>query len=175
MSHLSISVKTFILACLFFANFCSAQSIKFLNSTVPDTSSNNDNFGFSYAINGDTMLASAIDFEVPDTNPSAPVAGRVFEFRNINGDWVQQSFIDSPETITGVWWNMTFGGEIALTGDTAVIRSRVLFFDFQTYDYLSVFRRVNNTWQAAGLIESVDVTSVQNIDNYSLSRWRRSL
>jgi FG-GAP repeat protein len=73
-----------------------------------------DFFGFSVAISGGTVLASAVGTAIPghDTN-----SGGVFEFVRSGVTWPQVAGFAGADTVP----NDTFGWDVALSGGTAVI------------------------------------------------------
>ncbi|MBI5585794.1 MAG: FG-GAP repeat protein [Deltaproteobacteria bacterium] len=83
-----------------------------------------DNFGFSVAIEGDTLVVGA-PFEASNAtgingiqgDNSAPGAGAVYVFTRALGVWTQQAYLKASNTGAGD----NFGFSVALSGDTLVV------------------------------------------------------
>lgn len=72
-----------------------------------------DRFGWSVAMDGDTLIVGADGHDGMDSN-----AGSAYVFEKIGGVWTQtaQLFNDSPDA----WWNQ-FGFSVAIYTDTALV------------------------------------------------------
>ncbi len=74
----------------------------------------NDFFGYSVALSKDTAVIGA--FRVDDDNKSKDV-GAAYVFIRSNNTWIQQAKLMAADGETGD----TFGGNVAISGDTAVV------------------------------------------------------
>src|SRR5215472_18949083 len=80
---------------------------------TPSGGGTGDFFGWSVAISGGTVLASAIGTALPGTSGG----GGVFEFVRSGAAWAQAAKFAGSNTAAGA----AFGWDVALAGDTAVI------------------------------------------------------
>jgi hypothetical protein len=87
-------------------------------------SGDHDNFGYSVAISGDTMVvgaaaedsaATGIDGDQSDT--SAAVSGAAYVFTRSGSTWSQQAYLKASNTDAGD----QFGYSVAIDGDTIVV------------------------------------------------------
>ncbi len=87
-----------------------------------------DMFGFSVGVSGDTAVvgafgedsnASGIDGD--QTNNSASLAGAAYVFARNGATWSQQAYLKASNTFQG----QNFGYSVAVSGDTAVVGSRL--------------------------------------------------
>ena len=85
----------------------------------------NDRFGYSVALDGDTLVVGA-DYEASNAtgvdgdqlDHSAPHSGAVYVFfRHLNGTWFQEAYLKASNTGN----NDAFGQSVALDGDTLVV------------------------------------------------------
>jgi len=85
----------------------------------------NDRFGYSVALDGDTLVVGA-DYEASNAtgvdgdqlDHSAPHSGAVYVFfRHLNGTWFQEAYLKASNTDAGD----AFGQSVALDGDTLVV------------------------------------------------------
>ena len=85
----------------------------------------NDRFGYSVALDGDTLVVGA-DYEASNAtgvdgdqlDHSAPHSGAVYVFfRHLNGTWFQEAYLKASNTGAGD----AFGQSVALDGDTLVV------------------------------------------------------
>jgi hypothetical protein len=84
----------------------------------------NDNFGFSVAVSGDTVVigalgedSSTIGVNGNQANNSAADSGAVYVFVRNGTNWSQQAYLKASNTGAGD----TFGQRVALSGDTVVV------------------------------------------------------
>jgi hypothetical protein len=80
---------------------------------TPSGGETGDFFGFSVAVSGGTVLASAIGTAIPGTSGG----GGVFEFVRSGATWPQVAKFTGADTTPGA----AFGWDVALAGNTAVI------------------------------------------------------
>ncbi|MEP4052501.1 MAG: FG-GAP repeat protein [Litorimonas sp.] len=108
-----------------------------------------DFFGFSVAISGDTALVGALS---DDDDLSGPDAGSAYVFTRSGYGWKQQAkltaFDGSP--------NDTFGGNVALFGDTAVIGASRRDDKGEDSGSAYVFVRSGTTWAYQAKIMASD-------------------
>ncbi|HUN80002.1 MAG TPA: FG-GAP repeat protein, partial [Phycisphaerae bacterium] len=93
----------------------------YLKAAHPDP---NDQFGFSVAISGDTIVvganheaSSATGVDGDSTDNSAPGAGAAYVFVREGASWSQQAYLKASNTNTGD----RFGASVAISGDTIVV------------------------------------------------------
>ncbi len=85
-----------------------------------------DEFGYSVAVNGDTLVVGAYDEGSSTTginttsNVSAPGAGAAFVFVRSGSSWSQQAYL-KPAAVGTTQANDHFGNSVALSGDTVVV------------------------------------------------------
>src|SRR5260221_292581 len=101
--------------------------IKASNTGVPtpgEIFGNNQNFGWSVAISGDTMVigapfenSNATGVNGNQTNNSARDSGAAYVFVRDGTNWVQQAYLKPSNTGAGDY----FGESVAISGDTMVI------------------------------------------------------
>jgi hypothetical protein len=101
--------------------------IKASNTGVPtpgEIFGNNQNFGWSVAISGDTMVigapfenSNATGVNGNQTNNSARDSGAAYVFVRDGTNWVQQAYLKASNTGA----NDLFGESVAISGDTMVI------------------------------------------------------
>jgi hypothetical protein len=84
----------------------------------------NDSFGWSVALDGDTLVVAAPDEDSSatgvngnQTNNSATEAGAAYVFTRSGSTWSQQAYLKASNTATGD----SFGISVALDGDTLVV------------------------------------------------------
>jgi len=81
----------------------------------------NDSFGYSVALDGDTLVVGAVGEASTaaggESNNDASYAGAVYIFTRNNGIWSQQAFLKASNAETGD----SFGVSLALDGDTLVV------------------------------------------------------
>jgi len=83
-----------------------------------------DDFGFSVAISGDTLVVGA-DWEKSNAtgvngdqaNDGAPYSGAVYVFVRSGTNWIQQAYLKASNTET----DDQFGWSVAISGDTLVV------------------------------------------------------
>jgi FG-GAP repeat protein len=93
----------------------------YLKASNTDT---NDEFGYSVAISGDTIIVGALGEDSnatgvngDQTNNSAPVSGAAYVFVRNGSNWSQQAYLKASNTDA----NDQFGFPVAISGDTIVI------------------------------------------------------
>ncbi|MBN1373299.1 MAG: FG-GAP repeat protein [Anaerolineaceae bacterium] len=84
----------------------------------------NDKFGSSIGISGDTIIvgaycedSNATGVNGVETDNSASDSGAAYIFSRANGQWTQQAYLKASNTQTDDW----FGISVAVSGDTAVV------------------------------------------------------
>ena len=78
----------------------------------------NDQFGFSVALSGDTLAVGAVGKNSDGNINVKTDVGAVYVFtRDNNGDWAQQDFLQAFNAEAGD----LFGGAVALSGDTLAV------------------------------------------------------
>jgi hypothetical protein len=99
-----------------------------------------DNFGFSVAISGNTMVigsphedSNANTINGNQNNNSSPEAGAAYVFTRTGNDWKQQTYIKASLADDGY-----FGESVAISGDSIVIGA-----DSGAY----LFTRTGNNWK----------------------------
>ncbi len=78
---------------------------------VPSDGLPDDEFGFSVALDGDTLVVG-----VPGSDGTAPNAGGVQVYVRSGGSWIREARIDSPVAVP----NVRFGSQVAVSGNTLV-------------------------------------------------------
>ncbi|TKB53618.1 MAG: integrin, partial [Nitrospira sp.] len=129
----------------------------------------NDEFGFSVALDGDTLAVGAT-FEASNatgidgnqTNNSAGASGAAYVFTRTNGVWSQQAYLKASNTGTGD----LFGGRIALAGNTLAVGA---FFESSAATGINgnqtdnnaggsgavyVFTRTNGVWSQQAYVKA---------------------
>ena len=88
-----------------------------------------DNFGWSVAISGDTMVIGALGEDSKatgvngnQTNNNALNSGAVYVFVRSGTNWIQQAYLKASNTGAGD----EFGRSVAISGDTIVVGGRGL-------------------------------------------------
>lgn len=128
-----------------------------------------DRFGYSVAIQGETMVVGAkgedsgsagIDGDQADN--SAPNSGAVYVFVRTNGVWAQQAYIKASNPGSGD----EFGHQVALDGETLIVSALYedsdatgingdqLNNNAQDSGAVYVFTRSNNTWSQQAYIKA---------------------
>jgi len=89
-----------------------------------DNAGEDDFFGYSVAVSGDTVVIGARDEDSnattvngDGTNNSATDSGAAYVFVRTGGTWTQQAYLKADNCGAGDW----FGLSVAVSGDTAVI------------------------------------------------------
>jgi len=82
-----------------------------------------DDFGWTVAISGDTVVVGAMSEDSGTTgvnstpNESAPNSGAAYVFDRSGTSWSQQAYLKASNTRRSVW----FGSSVAVSGDTVVV------------------------------------------------------
>ncbi|MGH8173997.1 MAG: hypothetical protein ACREPX_12720, partial [Rhodanobacteraceae bacterium] len=105
---------------------------------VPSVSSNDDQFGYSIAMSGDTLLVGA---PLADDGIEANV-GLVFEFVNTGSGWMERSRIQAPLVASGAYFDLS----VAIQGDTAVVGTGGGQYQFMPRGAAYVYARNGSTW-----------------------------
>ncbi len=86
-----------------------------------------DNFGYSVAVSGDTVVvgargesSAAIGVDGDQSDDSAPESGAAYVFVRGEAGWTQQAYLKASNTGEGDW----FGHRVAVSGDTVVVGAR---------------------------------------------------
>lgn len=120
-----------------------------------------DRFGWTLALDGDTLVVGAPYESSPTRGINAPESGAVYVFRRADTGWHQEAYIKPSDA----WALHHFGQSLALDGDTlAVIGGKTPWVDVpppyngdlpspepppQELPTVYVFRRNGMTWQEA--------------------------
>jgi hypothetical protein len=87
-----------------------------------------DQFGYSVAVSGDTVVVSAnledsnaTGVNGKQTNNRATDSGAVYVFVRIGTNWIQQAYLKASNTGSGD----EFGNAVAISGDTLVVEAQV--------------------------------------------------
>ena len=101
-----------------------------------------DSFGLSVAISGDTVVVGAPAHAHPGTPSNS---GAVYVFQKMNGTWVQQAELLSPQpsSLDEFGAEVGFGG-VGISGDTIVVSDSGNFVSRP--GVVDVFTRTNGTW-----------------------------
>jgi hypothetical protein len=105
---------------------------------LPDDPGEFDNFGWSVALDGDTVLVGARFDDVP----GGTSAGSVYVFRLVEGAWTQEAKLFAPDANHLDW----FGIDVALCGDTALIGARMQDEGAVDAGAAYVYVRDGSTW-----------------------------
>ena len=116
-----------------------------------------DNFGYSVAIDGDTIVVGAY-FE--DTG--AANAGAAYVFTRSGTSWSQQAKIQTSDALSGD----QFGQSVSIDGDTIVGGTPFLDTGGTNAGAAYVFTRSGTTWSQQAKIQSSDI---QLNDNFGIS------
>lgn len=121
-----------------------------------------DQFAWDVWINGDTVIAGAVEATVN----GQPNAGAAYVFTRTNGVWAQQAKL-LPGNVSA---NAEFGRSVSVSGDTAAIGAAG-FRDFTNgADRAYIFTRTNGVWGQQAVLQSPDSTGVDHFGlNVSLS------
>ena len=125
---------------------------------IASDAATNDKFGWSVAINGDTIVVGS-----PHNGDSAPYSGSAYVFVRNGNAWSEQAKLTAsdPQAYDN------FGHSVAIDGDRIVVAARGEDFDGK-YDAgcAYVFKRSGNTWSedttgsmTAGKIAAFDATA----------------
>jgi len=102
---------------------------------VPSIASDNDLFGASLALAGDTLVVGA-----PGEDDGIEIgAGLAFVFVNTGSGWVEQAVLESPSPLAG----SGFGATVAVRGDTALVSD---WYSLPGISHVDVFRRTGTSW-----------------------------
>jgi hypothetical protein len=91
---------------------------------LPGEYSGGDQFGYSVAVSGDTVVVGAVHEDSSATgvdgdqsDNSAIDSGAAYVFVHNGTTWTQQAYLKASNTEAGDW----FGGSVAVSGDTVVV------------------------------------------------------
>ncbi len=82
-----------------------------------DDRADNDEFGYSVAIDGDTLVVGAHLHDVDDNGTSIPNAGAAYVFAKVSGVWAQVAKLTASDGAA----NDEFGISVAVDGDTILV------------------------------------------------------
>ena len=128
----------------------------------------NDRFGYSVALDGDTLVVGA-DYEASNAtgvdgdqlDHSAPHSGAVYVFfRHLNGTWFQEAYLKASNTGAGD----VFGRSLALDGDTLVVGASsedggTLLNNLPESGAAYVFVRSGGIWSQENYVKALDTES----------------
>lgn len=119
---------------------------------TPSNRQNDDGFGTSVAISGDTIVVGASRYD-----GLASDAGATFVYVLIEGEWVEQTMLTAPNLRS---YN-GFGYSVAIEGDTIVVGARGVYFpdSVQFAGSAYVFERTGSSWSPAARLPSSGATS----------------
>jgi len=101
---------------------------------TPADGAQDDNFGCSVALSGDTALIGAFADDDKGYN-----SGSAYVFFRTGTNWIQQAKLTAADGMARDW----FGYSVALSGDTALVGA---FFDDSTSGSAYVFFRTGTNW-----------------------------
>jgi len=107
-----------------------------------------DFFGYSVALSGDTALIGAFN----DDDERGIDVGSAYVFTRIRNSWTQQARLTAIDGVTGD----TFGGNLALSDDIAVIGAIRDDDRGENSGSVYVFRRVGDDWSHHTKVVAVD-------------------
>ncbi len=119
-----------------------------------------DNFGFSLAISGDTIVASAM----PDL-----LENSVYVFARIGTNWSQQAKLIGDK-VDG-YYHEYFGHHVAISGNTVVVTSRQ-FRNITTgagTDFTYVFVRSGASWRKQATLATRNLTGGDSFESVAIS------
>jgi hypothetical protein len=131
-----------------------------------------DRFGYSIALDGDTLVIGAIyesgDFNstgIPGTdNDNRSRAGAAYVFVRNAGVWSQQAYLKADNPQANYW----FGYSVAVEGDTVAVGSPLELFDFSGAVY--VYTRDGTDWSQQARLRPSNIGSNDRFgDSVSLS------
>ncbi|MGK0249064.1 MAG: hypothetical protein ACI910_001799 [Oleispira sp.] len=106
---------------------------------------NGDFFGYSVAVDGDTLVVGAIgedsSADADQNNNDAPYAGAVYVFTRVDSDWSQQAYLKA----SNAGKSDEFGHSVALDGDTLVVGA---YYE----DSSDTGGKINNDFDNAGAV-----------------------
>ena len=110
-----------------------------------------DEFGYSVALSGDTAVITA---NADDSDVNGVDSGSAYVFTRFGSDWSQQAKLKAADGAAGD----SFGVRVALSGDTAVIGSRLDDDDANGIDSGSayVFTRSEGSWSQQAKLTAAD-------------------
>jgi len=113
------------------------------STLIGDDTENEDSFGNSVALYGDTAIIGA----PLDNNVKGESAGSAYVFTYAGGEWSQQEkLIADVENADGSDEKEYFGVDVALDGDTAVVGASSAIHDGERPGLAYVFTRDDETW-----------------------------
>jgi hypothetical protein len=120
-----------------------------LAKLLADDGAGNDSFGFSVALSGDTALVGA--FRDSDDEKGSDL-GSAYVFTRSGATWSQQAKLTAADGTP----NDTFGGSVALSGDTAVIGAILNDDSGDDSGAAYVFTRSGTTWSLQAKLTAAD-------------------
>ena len=112
-----------------------------------------DQFGFSVAISGDTVVVGAPYHDIPSGG-----AGAAYIFTRSGSTWTQQQKIQSSDIEGGD----DFGYSVAISGDTVIVGA----FDESSAGAAYIFTRTGSTWTQQ---QKITASDIQSNDDYGIS------
>lgn len=140
----------------------------------------NDEFGYSVAISGDTLVVGALESSSStgvngdQMNDNAPGAGAVYVFQRTRASWTQQAYLKASNTDAFD----TFGHSVSISGDTLAVGargedSRATTINGDQLDNSApaagavyVFQRIGTTWTQQAYIKA---SNAEADDNFGYS------
>jgi cysteine-rich repeat protein len=113
---------------------------------VPDDGGAKDQFGYSVAIDGDTLAVGAVEADEAEAN-----AGAVYVYLRENGEWLLEQKLMASDAGLGD----KFGFSVSISGDRLAVGNSVSSGSGDTY----VFERVNGVWTEKKKLNGKDSAS----------------
>ena len=130
-----------------FAYMNSNSDWHFAQTIVPDDAAELDHFGISVALSESTLLVGA-----PGNDDDGARSGSAYLFQEVNGVWQQIAKLTASDAEA----EDSFGSDVALSGDTAVISSLYDDDDGNLSGSAYIFRNVEGNWQQIAKIKAQD-------------------
>ena len=145
------------------------SSGEWTQATKLDGEATGDQFAWSVAVDGDTVVVGAHAYDVSDGTDTLPNSGAVYVFTKPTGGWAAWNDL-SPTEKDGLTVKLTptvpeayafFGGSVALDANTLAIGSRL----YDAGGYFSagaayVFTQTNGVWGQAAKLTASDASAL---------------
>ncbi|WP_437689182.1 FG-GAP repeat protein [Sorangium sp. So ce176] len=124
---------------------------------VPDDAAESDEFGWSVAISGDSIVVGSRLDDTPATN-----AGSAYVFVRSGSSWTQQAKLVEWGTGSGLY----FGWSVAISGDTVLVGAYNYWNPWNTSGAAYVFVRSGSSWTGQQVLSPIDSAA---FDNFGMS------